>query len=231
MVSIDDITVADKPALWVYASTEIDNNSKMLFSKVDGKSPARQVVASTSFRIIITLKGINKIPSRRFAAAMLQELLNGTVQAVFKRGQLGYRQFKPCLDYVNVRLGTELTCRLVFASLGLTGDDKLIWPVPLISVSKQTWLWKAVTTLPEAAGNGRWIDWNTSTSPLVWRCKGFGICLDNTWKAAEFARHQVIWLSWWATTDRSVSQNMAFWHAWYCCLQCWSGTKTNQEGA
>ena len=118
------ITVADKPVALAGvmggASTEIDNNSKNVVLEAavfDGKS-----VRKTSSRLNLRSesssrfeKGINNdtvLEALDFAAAMLQELANGTVLA--GRVQAGSVDTEPVqvstsLDYVNVRLGTELT--------------------------------------------------------------------------------------------------------------------------
>ena len=145
------ITVADKPVALAGvmggASTEIDNNSKNVVLEAavfDGKS-----VRKTSSRLNLRSesssrfeKGINNdtvLEALDFAAAMLQELANGTVLA--GRVQAGSVDTEPVqvstsLDYVNVRLGTELTfadIEDVFAKLGfgLTGDaDKFTVSVP-----------------------------------------------------------------------------------------------------
>ena len=124
------------------ASTEIDNNSKNVVLEAavfDGKS-----VRKTSSRLNLRSesssrfeKGINNdtvLEALDFAAAMLQELANGTVLA--GRVQAGSVDTEPVqvstsLDYVNVRLGTELTfadIEDVFAKLGfgLTGDADML---------------------------------------------------------------------------------------------------------
>ena len=120
------------------ASTEIDNNSKNVVLEAavfDGKS-----VRKTSSRLNLRSesssrfeKGVNNdtvLEALDFAAAMLQELANGSVLA--GRVQAGSVDTEPVqvstsLDYVNVRLGTELTfadIEDVFEKLGfgLTGD-------------------------------------------------------------------------------------------------------------
>ena len=131
--------------------TEIDNNSKNVVLEAavfDGKS-----VRKTSSRLNLRSesssrfeKGVNNdtvLEALDFAAAMLQELANGSVLA--GRVQAGSVDTEPVqvstsLDYVNVRLGTELTfadIEDVFEKLGfgLTGDaDRFT-----VSVSKQTW--------------------------------------------------------------------------------------------
>ena len=126
------ITVADKPVALAGvmggASTEIDNNSKNVVLEAavfDGKS-----VRKTSSRLNLRSesssrfeKGINNdtvLEALDFAAAMLQELANGTVLA--GRVQAGSVDTEPVqvstsLDYVNVRLGTELTLRILKMSL------------------------------------------------------------------------------------------------------------------
>ena len=130
------ITVADKPVslggIMGGASTEIDNNSKNVVLEAavfDGKS-----VRKTSSRLNLRSdsssrfdKGVNNdtvLEALDFAAAMLQELANGSVLA--GRVQAGAVDTEPVqvstsLDYVNVRLGTELTFEDiddVFAKLG-----------------------------------------------------------------------------------------------------------------
>ncbi len=101
------ITVADKPVslggIMGGASTEIDNNSKNVVLEAavfDGKS-----VRKTSSRLNLRSesssrfeKGLNNdtvLEALDFAAAMLQELANGTVlQAVFKQVQSTQNQSK-----------------------------------------------------------------------------------------------------------------------------------------
>ena len=179
------ITVADKPVALAGvmggASTEIDNNSKNVVLEAavfDGKS-----VRKTSSRLNLRSesssrfeKGINNdtvLEALDFAAAMLQELANGTVLA--GRVQAGSVDTEPVqvstsLDYVNVRLGTELTfadIEDVFAKLGfgLTGDaDKFTVSVPrrrwdisiqadlVEEIARIYGYEKLPTTLPEAAG-------------------------------------------------------------------------------
>ena len=193
------ITVADKPVALAGvmggASTEIDNNSKNVVLEAavfDGKS-----VRKTSSRLNLRSesssrfeKGINNdtvLEALDFAAAMLQELANGTVLA--GRVQAGSVDTEPVqvstsLDYVNVRLGTELTfadIEDVFAKLGfgLTGDaDKFTVSVPrrrwdisiqadlVEEIARIYGYEKLPTTLPEAAGTAGEL---TETQALVVR--------------------------------------------------------------
>ncbi|MDG3143088.1 phenylalanine--tRNA ligase subunit beta [Streptococcus suis] len=137
-LTVDDvvITVADEPValagIMGGQSTEIDNHSKNVVLEAaifDGKS-----IRKTSGRLNLRSesssrfeKGINTetvTEALDFAAAMLEELAQGTVLA--GRVQAGSVPTAPVevstsLDYVNVRLGTELTyedIERVFAKLG-----------------------------------------------------------------------------------------------------------------
>ncbi|MFQ6936733.1 MAG: phenylalanine--tRNA ligase subunit beta, partial [Streptococcus salivarius] len=245
------ITVADKPVALAGvmggASTEIDNNSKNVVLEAavfDGKS-----VRKTSSRLNLRSesssrfeKGINNdtvLEALDFAAAMLQELANGTVLA--GRVQAGSVDTEPVqvstsLDYVNVRLGTELTfadIEDVFAKLGfgLTGDaDKFTVSVPrrrwdisiqadlVEEIARIYGYEKLPTTLPEAAGTAGEL---TETQALRRKVRsiaeGAGLteiisyALTTPEKAVEFAvtPTNLTELMWPMTVDRSaLRQNM-----------------------
>ena len=245
------ITVADKPVALAGvmggASTEIDNNSKNVVLEAavfDGKS-----VRKTSSRLNLRSesssrfeKGINNdtvLEALDFAAAMLQELANGTVLA--GRVQAGSVDTEPVqvstsLDYVNVRLGTELTfadIEEVFAKLGfgLTGDaDKFTVSVPrrrwdisiqadlVEEIARIYGYEKLPTTLPEAAGTAGEL---TETQALRRKVRsiaeGAGLteiisyALTTPEKAVEFAAtpSNLTELMWPMTVDRSaLRQNM-----------------------
>ena len=245
------ITVADKPVALAGvmggASTEIDNNSKNVVLEAavfDGKS-----VRKTSSRLNLRSesssrfeKGINNdtvLEALDFAAAMLQELANGTVLA--GRVQAGSVDTEPVqvstsLDYVNVRLGTELTfadIEDVFAKLGfgLTGDaDKFTVSVPrrrwdisiqadlVEEIARIYGYEKLPTTLPEAAGTAG----ELTETPVLRRkvrtiAEGAGLteiisyALTTPEKAVEFAvtPTNLTELMWPMTVDRSaLRQNM-----------------------
>ena len=245
------ITVADKPVALAGvmggASTEIDNNSKNVVLEAavfDGKS-----IRKTSSRLNLRSesssrfeKGINNdtvLEALDFAAAMLQELANGTVLA--GRVQAGSVDTEPVqvstsLDYVNVRLGTELTfadIEDVFAKLGfgLTGDaDKFTVSVPrrrwdisiqadlVEEIARIYGYEKLPTTLPEAAGTAGEL---TETQALRRKVRsiaeGAGLteiisyALTTPEKAVEFAvtPTNLTELMWPMTVDRSaLRQNM-----------------------
>lgn len=245
------ITVADKPVALAGvmggASTEIDNNSKNVVLEAavfDGKS-----IRKTSSRLNLRSesssrfeKGINNdtvLEALDFAAAMLQELANGTVLA--GRVQAGSVDTEPVqvstsLDYVNVRLGTELTfadIEEVFAKLGfgLTGDaDKFTVSVPrrrwdisiqadlVEEIARIYGYEKLPTTLPEAAGTAGEL---TETQALRRKVRsiaeGAGLteiisyALTTPEKAVEFAAtpSNLTELMWPMTVDRSaLRQNM-----------------------
>ena len=245
------ITVADKPVALAGvmggASTEIDNNSKNVVLEAavfDGKS-----IRKTSSRLNLRSesssrfeKGINNdtvLEALDFAAAMLQELANGTVLA--GRVQSGSVDTEPVqvstsLDYVNVRLGTELTfadIEDVFAKLGfgLTGDaDKFTVSVPrrrwdisiqadlVEEIARIYGYEKLPTTLPEAAGTAGEL---TETQALRRKVRsiaeGAGLteiisyALTTPEKAVEFAAtpSNLTELMWPMTVDRSaLRQNM-----------------------
>ena len=245
------ITVADKPVALAGvmggASTEIDNNSENVVLEAavfDGKS-----VRKTSSRLNLRSesssrfeKGVNNdtvLEALDFAAAMLQELANGTVLA--GRVQAGSVDTEPVqvstsLDYVNVRLGTELTfadIEDVFAKLGfgLSGDAEKF----TVSVPRRRWdiaiqadlveeiariygYEKLPTTLPEAAGTAGEL---TKTQALRRKIRtiaeGAGLteiisyALTTPEKAVEFAvtPTNLTELMWPMTVDRSaLRQNM-----------------------
>ena len=149
------ITVADKPValggVMGGQATEIDSSSKNVVLEAavfDGKS-----IRKTSGRLNLRSessarfeKGINYdtvSEALDFAASMLQELGNGTVLAgQVSAGELPTEpvQVTTTLDYVNVRLGTELTfadVEEVFAKLGfgLEGNAETF----TVSVPRRRW--------------------------------------------------------------------------------------------
>ena len=245
------ITVADKPVALAGVmggtSTEIDNNSKNVVLEAavfDGKS-----VRKTSSRLNLRSesssrfeKGINNdtvLEALDFAAAMLQELANGTVLA--GRVQAGSVDTEPVqvstsLDYVNVRLGTELTfadIEDVFAKLGfgLTGDaDKFNVSVPrrrwdisiqadlVEEIARIYGYEKLPTTLPEAAGTaGELTETQALRRKVRTIAEGAGLteiisyALTTPEKAVEFAvtPTNLTELMWPMTVDRSaLRQNM-----------------------
>lgn len=156
-LTVDDIviSVADQPVALAGVmggkSTEIDNSSKtvMLEAAVfDGKS-----IRKTSSRLNLRSesssrfeKGINHetvIEALDFAAAMLEELADGTVLAgLVQAGSVPTDaiQVSTSLDYVNVRLGTTLTyadIEAVFAALdfGLSGSAEQF----TVAVPRRRW--------------------------------------------------------------------------------------------
>ena len=149
------ITVADKPValggVMGGQDTEIDSSSKNVVLEAavfDGKS-----IRKTSGRLNLRSessarfeKGINYdtvSEALDFAASMLQELGKGTVLAgQVSAGELPTEpvQVTTTLDYVNVRLGTELTfadVEEVFAKLGfgLEGNAETF----TVSVPRRRW--------------------------------------------------------------------------------------------
>ena len=245
------ITVADKSValggVMGGASTEIDDNSKNVVLEAavfDGKS-----IRKTSSRLNLRSesssrfeKGINNdtvLEALDFAAAMLQELANGTVLS--GRVQAGSVDTEPVqvstsLNYVNVRLGTELTfadIEDVFAKLGfgLTGDaDKFTVSVPrrrwdisiqadlVEEIARIYGYDKLPTTLPEAAGTaGELTETQALRRKVRTIAEGAGLteiisyALTTPEKAVEFAAtpSNLTELMWPMTVDRSaLRQNM-----------------------
>lgn len=179
------ITVNDKPVALAGVmggkATEIDSHSKTVVLEAavfDGKA-----IRKTSGRLNLRSesssrfeKGVNYdtvIEALDFAAAMLEELAGGQVLAGYlQAGQVPTEpvQVLTTLDYVNVRLGTNLAysdIENVFAKLGfgLSGDAQAF----TVSVPRRRWdisiqadlveeiariygYDKLPTTLPEAGG-------------------------------------------------------------------------------
>ncbi|SUO89507.1 phenylalanine--tRNA ligase subunit beta [Streptococcus uberis] len=179
------ITVNDKPVALAGVmggkATEIDSHSKTVVLEAavfDGKA-----IRKTSGRLNLRSesssrfeKGVNYdtvIEALDFAAAMLEELAGGQVLAGYlQAGQVPTKpvQVLTTLDYVNVRLGTNLAysdIENVFAKLGfgLSGDAQAF----TVSVPRRRWdisiqadlveeiariygYDKLPTTLPEAGG-------------------------------------------------------------------------------
>lgn len=179
------ITVNDKPVALAGVmggkATEIDSHSKTVVLEAavfDGKA-----IRKTSGRLNLRSesssrfeKGVNYdtvIEALDFAAAMLEELAGGQVLAGYlQAGQVPTEpvQVLTTLDYVNVRLGTNLAysdIEDVFAKLGfgLAGDAQVF----TVSVPRRRWdisiqadlveeiariygYDKLPTTLPEAGG-------------------------------------------------------------------------------
>lgn len=247
-LTADDIviTVADKPValggVMGGQSTEIDASSKNVVLEAavfDGKS-----IRKTSGRLNLRSesssrfeKGINYdsvFEALDFAAAMLQELGNGTVLAgQVEAGNLPTEavEVSTSLDYVNVRLGTELTyadVEEVFAKLGfaLTGNAEHF----TVSVPRRRWdisiqadlveeiariygYDKLPTTLPEAGATAGEL---TASQKLRRKVRtiaeGAGLseiisyALTTPEKAVEFTAQQtnITELMWPMTIDRSA---------------------------
>ncbi|MGT2934870.1 phenylalanine--tRNA ligase subunit beta [Streptococcus castoreus] len=245
------ITVADKPVALAGVmggqSTEIDASSKNVVLEAavfDGKS-----IRKTSGRLNLRSesssrfeKGVNYatvLEALDFAAAMLQELAGG--QVLSGRVQAGQLPTEPVevatsLDYVNVRLGTDLT----FADI-ITIFDKLGFEVTgnaasfTVAIPRRRWditiqadlveeiariygYDKLPTTLPKAGGTAAEL---TPTQALRRRVRGLAeglglteiisYALTTPEKALEFAVNpsNLTELMWPMTVERSVlRQNM-----------------------
>ena len=240
------ITVADKPValggVMGGQDTEIDSSSKNVVLEAavfDGKS-----IRKTSGRLNLRSessarfeKGINYdtvSEALDFAASMLQELGEGTVLAgQVSAGELPTEpvQVTTTLDYVNVRLGTELTfadVEEVFAKLGfgLEGNAETF----TVSVPRRRWdihiqadlveeiariygYDKLPTTLPEAGATAGEL---TSSQALRRKVRtlaeGSGLCeiisyaLTTPEKALEFTMEptKLTELMWPMTVERSA---------------------------
>lgn len=245
------ITVADKPVALAGVmggqATEIDGNSQTVVLEAavfDGKS-----IRKTSGRLNLRSesssrfeKGVNYatvLEALDFAAAMLQELAEG--QVLSGRVQAGQLPTEPVeistsLDYVNVRLGTELTfedIQTVFDQLGfgLTGDETSFtvavprrrWdisiPADLVEEIARIYGYdKLPTTLPEAGGTAAEL---TPTQALRRKVRGLAeglglteiisYALTTPEKAVEFAvaPSHLTELMWPMSVERSaLRQNM-----------------------
>ncbi|MGT2801921.1 phenylalanine--tRNA ligase subunit beta [Streptococcus henryi] len=247
-LTADDIviTVADKPValggVMGGQATEIDNSSKNVVLEAavfDGKS-----IRKTSGRLNLRSesssrfeKGINYdtvTEALDFAAAMLQELAEGTVlSGKVEAGSLPTEpvEVSTSLDYVNVRLGTELTyadVEEVFAKLGfgISGNaDKFTVSVPrrrwdiaiqadlVEEIARIYGYDKLPTTLPEAGATAGEL---TATQALRRKVRtiaeGAGLseiisyALTTPEKAVEFTLNptNVTELMWPMTVDRSA---------------------------
>lgn len=247
-LTADDIviTVADKPValggVMGGQATEIDNTSKNVVLEAavfDGKS-----IRKTSGRLNLRSesssrfeKGINYdtvTEALDFAAAMLQELAEGTVlSGKVVAGSLPTEpvEVSTSLDYVNVRLGTELTyadVEEVFAKLGfgISGNaDKFTVSVPrrrwdiaiqadlVEEIARIYGYDKLPTTLPEAGATAGEL---TATQALRRKVRtiaeGAGLseiisyALTTPEKAVEFTLNptNVTELMWPMTVDRSA---------------------------
>lgn len=240
------ITVADTPValggVMGGQATEIDNTSKNVVLEAavfDGKS-----IRKTSGRLNLRSesssrfeKGINYdtvTEALDFAAAMLQELAEGTVlSGKVEAGSLPTEpvEVSTSLDYVNVRLGTELTyadVEEVFAKLGfgISGNaDKFTVSVPrrrwdiaiqadlVEEIARIYGYDKLPTTLPEAGATAGEL---TATQALRRKVRtiaeGAGLseiisyALTTPEKAVEFTLNptNVTELMWPMTVDRSA---------------------------
>lgn len=240
------ITVNDKPValggVMGGQSTEIDKSSKNVVLEAavfSGKS-----IRKTSGRLNLRSesssrfeKGINLdtvTEALDFAAAMLQDLAGGEVLS--GRVEAGYLDTTPVevsttLDYVNVRLGTDLTyadVEEVFAKLGfgLTGSaDKFTVSVPrrrwdisiqadlVEEIARIYGYDKLPTTLPEAAGtSGELTETQKLRRKVRTIAEGSGLteilsyALTTPEKAVEFTaeKTKVTELMWPMTVDRSA---------------------------
>lgn len=156
-LTVDDIviSVADQPVALAGVmggkSTEIDNSSKtvMLEAAVFDSKSIRKTSSRLNLRSESSSrfeKGINHetvIAALDFAAAMLEELADGTVLAgLVQAGSVPTDaiQVSTSLDYVNVRLGTTLTyedIEAIFAALdfGLSGSAEQF----TVAVPRRRW--------------------------------------------------------------------------------------------
>ncbi|MGT2932469.1 phenylalanine--tRNA ligase subunit beta [Streptococcus catagoni] len=246
LISVNDKAVA-LAGVMGGKETEINQTSKNVVLEAavfDGKS-----VRKTSSRLNLRSesssrfeKGVNYdtvLEALNFATAMIQELAGGSVLAgVQEAGTLPKEpvQVSTSLDYVNIRLGTELSyadMESIFAKLGfgLSGDAQNF----TVSVPRRRWdisiqadlveeiariygYDKLPTTLPEAGGTAGELTKSQDLSRKIRTiAEGSGLTEINSYtlttpeKAVEFALQpsHLTELMWPMTVERSVlRQNM-----------------------